>query len=50
MLECVALGYISRWEPGETWTPMDGKSTYNADLNRFWEEGLNKVFFIKPKK
>ena len=38
--QCIAMGYLT--SAGSTWG-------VGPDLNRFYSEGLHRIFFIKPK-
>lgn len=49
-LECIALGMVVKWDKDSNHpAPHDvGKPRMQGDLNRFAEEGWNRIFFVKP--
>lgn len=49
--ECLALNLYSKWVDGKGWVKCDKSDPESdGDLNEFYRLGLNKIFFVKPKK
>jgi hypothetical protein len=52
-LECIALGLLTTWSPDpERPIPADSLLTGapSADMNRFYQEGWHRLFFVKPAR